>query len=330
MKKGLLLSIFSCLLVGCGVTNDNVESADDIVSHSVSESSTVESVHINEEKVVDYTLQDITYSVPESWPQEVSNETRKYYYPEWGMLIIEYQETDATLDNDDDRADFLSDFEKSVDEFELLSESKRTVADRDAYEFEFENKLSNSEFATTLVAFDYKDGIVSIYLTESLGHEVDYSTEFEAVIQSIELDPENGEESVSGEFDGINLVVDDFELTITDYEIIPAKADGNENGDSDIIVFYFDVTLTNDAAETIYNPAKAWIRSFQVYQGDEENALTVHAQKVPKEMETQLKTIEVSETVSSMMSYELTDSETPVTLGTEHFGHHEVSIIEEE
>lgn len=309
MKHWLILSTLSFLLVGCGGANNEA-----------TESSTKESVYIDENE--NYHLQGMTYSVPASWEQKVSDETRHYYYPEWGMLAVDYEEIDIALTDEAGREEFMSIYEDSVDEYELLSETRLMIADRPAYKFEFENKLSDTAFTATLVAFEYKEGIISLYLSEAAGKNVNYSAEFERMIQSIEL--ENVPVEVDGSFDGFHLVEEDFEITITGFEVIQAD-DG-----TDRIIFNFDVTLTNNAAETTYNPVNTWIKSFRIYQGDRENELPFKALGDAKEQGIQLETLEVGQTVSSHMAYELTDLEMPVTLGTENFGHHEISILEED
>jgi hypothetical protein len=117
-------------------------------------------------------------------------------------------------------------------------------------------------------------------------------------------------------FSGQSLVTDDFTIEITDHAVLQ-PGEGNNHSDEPILGFWFDVTVDEEATEAEINPNTAWIMSFEAVQDNDPNAvneLDVGVLPDEEHLDSQMQTIKPGGTVSSSISYELTDDETPVTL----------------
>jgi len=117
-------------------------------------------------------------------------------------------------------------------------------------------------------------------------------------------------------FDGETLKTDDYTIRITDYKILK-PGDLNNISNEHLIAFWFDVTVNENATSKEYNPNTAWIFAFEAIQDNDPNAInTLNVGFLPdaEYLDSQMKTIKPGGTVSSAMSYELTDLTTPVTL----------------
>ena len=86
ITKKLLIILFASLLFlsACG---------------GISESE-VQDEEVADEDYIVYSMNDLKYSVLESWPEEIADENFKYYYPEEGMLMVAYEELDEKISND--------------------------------------------------------------------------------------------------------------------------------------------------------------------------------------------------------------------------------------
>ena len=116
--------------------------------------------------------------------------------------------------------------------------------------------------------------------------------------------------------------MEDIDLKITKYKIIPAGAEGNEYGKNPVIAFWYDTT--NKSGKDIINPMSAWFAAFSegVIQDNDKNKVNklqvaMHPDKTL--VRDQSATIKKEGTVSGAIAYKLTDLTTPVKL-TAHKG----------
>ena len=110
------------------------------------------------------------------------------------------------------------------------------------------------------------------------------------------------------------LVTDSYTIEITDYRVIPAGEAGNEYGSAPVIAFWY--TTTNTSGKEI-DPMSAWIYVMTAVQDNDPNAvneLDVAMLPDSRFTETQMQKIKAGGSVESAMAYELTDTETEVTL----------------
>lgn len=223
MKKiSLMLLSVIWILSACSsdATTETAETAEEVVSKTETNSI--------DEKSKSYNMSSMGYSIPESWTEEVSDENLKYYYPEDGMLMVSYEKIDGTISDDVTRTSYIEGIASSLDSFDLTSESEITVAGTTAYQYNFNNEISNEEYKSSVITFDYNDGIISLFMATLSNSDKDYSNEFENILSSIELPDEANkevEETVVEESAGNEIVLGEpiklgeYTLTIQKYSL---------------------------------------------------------------------------------------------------------------
>ena len=245
----LVLSVAS-VLGACStdkVDNDGQNSSSNAVA--TEEVSTTETNSVDENYKV-YSINSLEYSIPESWTEKVSDENLKYYYPEDGMLMVGYSETDGTISNSVARASFVEGFTSGLESFDIISETEITVGGTTAYQYNLNNELSNEEYETSVVVFDYYDGVISLVMTKASNSDEDYSNEFENVLSSIELTDEVDEEveEIVEESAGKEIVLGEpielgeYTLTIQKYSL-----GVDYEGNSALIIEYDWVNNSEDS-----------------------------------------------------------------------------------
>ena len=118
-------------------------------------------------------------------------------------------------------------------------------------------------------------------------------------------------------FKGGKVSMEDIDLKITKYKVIPVEAEGNEYGDSPVIAFWYDTT--DKSGKDIIDPLSAWFASFPegAIQDNDKNKINklqvaMHPDKTL--VRDQSATIKKGGTVSGAIAYKLTDLNTPVKL----------------
>ena len=111
--------------------------------------------------------------------------------------------------------------------------------------------------------------------------------------------------------------MEDIDLKITKYKVIPVGAEGNEYGKNPVIAFWYDTT--NKSGKDIINPMSAWFAAFpegaiQDNDKNKVNKLQVAMHPDKTLVRDQSATIKKDGTVSGAVAYELTDLTTPVKL----------------
>lgn len=177
-----------------GTSFMNSSSIGDFELNRVKEGASEEAASKNEnssdEKNKLYSMNNIKYSIPENWTEEISDENLKYYYPEEAMLMVAYMDLDDTLSNDEIRADFIEGYTSEFESYDLISESEITVAGKTAYQYDINNIMTDKEFENSLIIFDYDDGMIAFQMSTLVDSDKDYSNEFESILNSIEFPDE--------------------------------------------------------------------------------------------------------------------------------------------
>lgn len=110
--------------------------------------------------------------------------------------------------------------------------------------------------------------------------------------------------------------MEDIDLKITKYKIIPVGEEGNEYGDAPVIAFWYETT---NKTEKDISPMTAWFASFPEgpIQDNDKNKVNklqvaMHPDKIL--VNDQMSKIKKDGTVSGAIAYKLTDLTTPVKL----------------
>lgn len=115
-------------------------------------------------------------------------------------------------------------------------------------------------------------------------------------------------------FKDLEIVTKDYSIKITDWKIINPGEQGNEYGDSPVIAFWYDTT--NISGKEI-DPMSAWIYAMTAIQDNNPNAVNeLNVAMLPdtRFTDTQMQTIKAGGSVECAVAYELSDTETNVTL----------------
>ncbi|MFV0561147.1 MAG: DUF5067 domain-containing protein [Enterococcus sp.] len=156
----------------------------------------------------------------------------------------------------------------------------------------------------------------------SSGGTSDSSDSSSSVSSSTSSEISSTQMSTSGSLDNVanvgfedeKLTLKEFEIQITDHQIIQPGEKGNESGEEPVIAFWFDVK--NDTQEKI-NPKGAWTSVFTAMQEDENGVdEKLEPGGVPDDafLSTQSLPIDKGGTVSGAYTYVLVDDENPVVL----------------
>ena len=321
MRRIFILIGILWLSFGCSadVPTETVEDKNNPIENIVS-------TNENTEVITEFTtheLNQVEYQVANTWIEENSTMNMKYYYPDHGMLMVSYEEVQSTgfLSDEMIRDTYIDGFVSGLEELFNIVETKITINNSNAYRYDMQAMLQGHLVDLTLVSFDYKNGVMNFAMQTFTEDEVDYNADFEKVLESIKFPEqtivEDKIEMTKYYFDGIDLVTEDFTITVTDYKVLHPGETGNEYGSEPVLAFWFDVTVYDHVTNKEYNPNTAWLFSFEAIQDNNPNAInTIRVGSLPDSAhrESQSQTIKPGGTVSSSVSYRLSDLETPVTL----------------
>lgn len=127
----------------------------------------------------------VTLNIPSSWEERNSDDSKRYFYPESGMLMLQFIEGNSSSDFLE--AEYQNSFAQGVNETGVLSiRTKAYDYIGDALHFRYAGFLHTDE-----VEYGYIDGVVvnaeGGVLNVSMGsfYDTDYSKEFENILGSI-------------------------------------------------------------------------------------------------------------------------------------------------
>ena len=109
--------------------------------------------------------------------------------------------------------------------------------------------------------------------------------------------------------------MEDIDIKITKYKVIPVGEEGNEYGENSVIAFWYDTT--NKSGKDIISPMSAWFAAFpegpiQDNDKNKVNKLKVAGHPDKTLLNDQPATIKKDGTLAGAVAYELTDLTTPV------------------
>lgn len=188
MKKICSIIMAMCLgvgmLAGCGETQGEEKNA----TNNSEEQKEVEDV----QEVV---FSGYSFEIPGEWSEGDSSEDLLYFYPETGMLMIQFSpmEGESILD-EAVQQEFSQGFSSAYENFELVEQSTIQVADGEAYQQVMNLTNNDTDYQSTMVTFDCQGGWLTIALFAVKGEDT-YSQEFDEILASIKN--ESGEKSAS-------------------------------------------------------------------------------------------------------------------------------------
>lgn len=147
------------------------------------------------------------------------------------------------------------------------------------------------------------------------------SSETQATSSKVETTSDFVATASEATFDGTMLKGNSYSIKITDYKVIQPGEAGNDYGEKPVIAFWFDTLVNPDYDNSApISPNTAWILNFKAIQDNDPNKvnkLTIASLPDDKYLQDQSAEIKPGGSISSAVAYELTDTETPVTLTAE-------------
>lgn len=116
--------------------------------------------------------------------------------------------------------------------------------------------------------------------------------------------------------------MEDIDIKITKYKVIPVGEEGNKYGDTPVIAFWYDITNKSD--KDFIDPMSGWFAAFpdgaiQDNNPNKINKLGVAMHPEQSLVNDQMSKIKKGGTLQGAIAYKLSDLETPVKL-TAHKG----------
>lgn len=141
-----------------------------------------------EQKSLDFQEVDFhgySFSVPEDWEEGENTEDVQYFYPETGMLLIQFSpmEGESILDKSVQQ-EFTKGFGEAYENFELIQESTVKIAGQEAYQQVVNLTSNDADWQSTMVTYDCQDGWITFAMFAVQGED-SYAEEFETILTSI-------------------------------------------------------------------------------------------------------------------------------------------------
>lgn len=138
-------------------------------------------------------VRQVCFEVPEKWTETRSGDDLIFYYPSGAMMMVQYLDNDkADFTNETVQQAFLDGVAQSYTDYQLI---RSYIDSQNIFRFSFFGQLQGQLFLMDGAVIAMDEGICNIMFGTVQPAAVDYSEDFQAVLDSIEIkDPENPSE----------------------------------------------------------------------------------------------------------------------------------------
>lgn len=138
-------------------------------------------------------VRQVCFEVPEKWTETRSGDDLIYYYPSGAMMMVQYLDNDkADFTNETVQQAFLDGVAQSYTDYQLIRSYTEEIASQNIFRFSFSGQLQGQLFLMDGAVIAMDEGICNIMFGTVQPAAVDYSEDFQAVLDSIEIkDSEN-------------------------------------------------------------------------------------------------------------------------------------------
>ena len=178
MKKGIVIILIVLMITACGnkSNSSNQESkAQDTVDISV------DSVNYAVKNV-----QEFSYEVPDNWTENNSTDTESFFYPEDGMLMVQYSNMDGLSIGDKTvQKDWTSGLSQSFKSFKLNESNDTTILDHKAFIIKATFEMEDNLYNVVITTFDSNEGVISFLFATLTSSKYSYDAIYDYIISSI-------------------------------------------------------------------------------------------------------------------------------------------------
>lgn len=184
MKKFIYVVLILSLLSGCSQTS--AETPEIVENNEVTVSNDYES------GTVPLVEGDISCEVPSSWTV-TTNDTTTYCYPpnsQTSFLMTETYEISGSIFDDETLNQYLDGLSQGFGDFDVLStgETENEYGSK-GKNVQFTGEIENVRVNVDLVVYDSLGGISSISMLTDSESKIDYSSDFDKIVQSVLVVP---------------------------------------------------------------------------------------------------------------------------------------------
>ena len=302
-RVGFLVVLF-ILLVGCGkkVTVDDLKAHDWVVKSDAPDDPNLLISFSDHVMTLKVDIDSFSSTASNEW-EALGEEFAKSFLDQMNYKL-EY-----TLDKDTIEIQDADDTKKTI-LYNVTTEEDTiifTPADKeeDAEKLILQPRKATKDTKKDTQASSTSTDLESITLSSETTQSVDPNSDFVPTADD-------------ASFDGKILKGNTYSVKITDYKVIPAGEGINEYGDAPIIAFYYDTLVAPDYDNSMpVDASSAWMYNFTAVQDNDPNTVNeLNWAMLSYDDDTYEGDAEIKPggTVSSVVGYELTDSETAVTL----------------
>lgn len=139
------------------------------------------------------TFHELSYQVPASWQRKtVEDETKLYYYPQDGMLMLSYSNIPLDFSDDTGCEEYVSTFVQSYENYTELDRYKTTILDNIlVFNFSYTCEISDIPITAHNIAFSTDNNSYNIVYANYNTSSYDRFKDFDEIIKSILLNTNN-------------------------------------------------------------------------------------------------------------------------------------------
>lgn len=261
----MLFVVLSLALVSCGGTSENTAATDS----NKDTAQQTEQQGIKQADSDDFNLGTADkelgvahYKIPSNWEEKAGDGNITYFYPTGNsadamiMVSLDEDTTDSIL-NEAALSSFEDGYAEALDTVESIEHSiKETPSTHMQYgEVHCDGTLSGYDYQMTVALFDTSKGLFAVVYGQNPNYEVNYKSDFDKIIDSIDIAQDEGEvgdyyiklgECTFGtDYDGNKVVVLHYDYTNnsekTNSAIWSVTVDAYQDGiELDSLVLTFD------------------------------------------------------------------------------------------
>lgn len=134
-----------------------------------------------------YTIGGCEYTISSDWVEMVIDETQKNYTKKDAAIVTSFMDVRGSITDDTIRETYIDSITSAMDNCIITDETELTIADKDAYCYDFTFRVNDVENTSRLVSFDTNKGIVTFILLTVNETGDTYQAVLDTILNSITI-----------------------------------------------------------------------------------------------------------------------------------------------